>query len=122
MMDLHSIKQANARATRTAKSKKAVPLVLAELEDVDNLGTPGYIIPNLGDHCPAGWELLETWFCDSSGFSGENEPALTLGQLKEKMKDCISAGNIFGYGIVECGQFQLHLGVYQKKSTKKISS
>jgi hypothetical protein len=118
MMDLHTIRILNDRATRKAKTREVQPLVLGEEEDIDNLGKPGYVIPNLGDHCPAGWKLLETWFCDHSGFGGEGEPALTLGQLKSKMKGCIRDGKSYGYGIVECGQFQLHLGVYEKKSNR----
>lgn len=116
MMDLQTINSMNAKATRRAKIKNVLPLVLGEQEDVDHLGEPGYIIPNLGDHCPAGWKMLETWFCDHSGFGSDNGPALTLQQLKSKMKSCIGDGKIYGYGIVECGQFQLHLGIFERKS------
>ncbi len=115
MMDLQTINSMNAEATRRAKTKKFLPLVLGEQEDVDHLGEPGYVIPNLGDHCPAGCKMLETWLCDYSGFGSDNELALTLRQLKDRMKSCIRDGKTYGYGIVECGQFQLHLGVFERK-------
>lgn len=54
------------------------------------------------------WKLIETLFVDSSGFGGVAEAALTIDQFHHRIK----AG--FGYGVVDAGQFQVHVGVFEK--------
>ena len=114
MMDLATIKHLSSQAARKAQRQKKSPLVLAEPEDADSLGDPGYQIPNLGDYRPKGWKMIEHWLCDKSGMGAEYEPALTIRQLKERIKDNITEGKIYGYGMIEEGQFQVVLGVFEK--------
>ncbi len=118
MMDTATIRHLSNEAARRARRKKIVPLVLAEPEDVDRLGTLGHRIPNLGDHRPKGWKLVDQWFCDKQGFGGEGEPALTLRQLKERMKERLADGELYGYGMIEEGEFQVMLGVFEKVEKK----
>jgi N-acetyl-anhydromuramyl-L-alanine amidase AmpD len=48
---------------------------------------------------------------DASGLGGENEPALTVRQLKARLTR-------YGYAIVEVGQFQVVIGVFERVATK----
>lgn len=123
MMSLSTIRHLSNEAAKQARREKRVPLALAEPEDVDNLGKPGHRIPNLGDYRPKGWKLVDEWLCDKTGVGLEWEPALTLKQLREKMKEKIaetkahgvSEDLIYGYGTIEEGQFQMVLGVFVKE-------
>ena len=114
MMGLSMISHLCKEAEKKAKKNKVVPLVLAEPEDVDNLGSHGYTIPNLGDHRPKGWKLVDHWLCDGTGLGGPNEPALTQRQLKERMKQKLAEGKEYGYAVIEQGPFQVTLGVFEK--------
>ena len=55
-----------------------------------------------------GYELVNTFFVDSSGFGGDSEPALTFPRFLDKVR----AG--YYYGIKEVGQFQVYIGEYKK--------
>jgi len=65
--------------------------------------------PKLGDYIPENWELVNTYFVDNSGFGSENEPALTFEQFLTKVR------KDYGYGIGECGQFQIYINEYRRK-------
>lgn len=64
--------------------------------------------------CPAvtkkiiGYNLINTYFVDNSGFGSDSEPALTASQFLNKVKQG------FYYGIISQGQFQVYIGEYQK--------
>lgn len=81
----------------------------------------GNKIPFLGDYVPKGFKRVEAadpgrWTgaaegyleVDSSGFGGENEPALTMKQFEEYA----AKHPEYYYGIVEAGQFQVVLATY----------
>lgn len=65
-------------------------------------------IPNLGDHTPEGFEMVQEFFVDSSGFGQEDEPALTFTQLIDKLDPEM------GYAITSVGQFQIYIGEFRK--------
>ena len=60
-----------------------------------------------------GYDLIETYFVDSSGWGTECEIALTFNNFLNKVK----AG--FYYGIKEAGQFQVYIGEYKKVLSRK---
>ena len=74
--------------------------------------------PFLATYKPKGWKKVEDLFCDASGFGSENEPALTIRALKAKMLEYLDKPETYGYGILECGQFQCYVGVYKKVEKK----
>jgi hypothetical protein len=113
MMSLESMEYLAKQAERKAKRTRVKPLVLSEVEDVDHLGEHGYRIPSIGAYVPAGWTLVDTWFCDSSGFGRPGELALTQDQLKARIRDKIRENKRFGYAVIQEGQFQVHLGVFE---------
>jgi len=91
---------------------------------------PPFPFPYLGDYIPEGYiSLLDdegdpvTLFCDSTGWSNGNEPALSIPQLKERLyRLLLSHGQVTPehhhahlYGaIVESGECQLIVALYTK--------
>ncbi|MBW8002565.1 MAG: hypothetical protein FVQ80_11165 [Planctomycetes bacterium] len=60
------------------------------------------------DETPEGFTETNEYFIDSSGFGGDDEPALTPDQFLKKVK----AGKY--YAITGQGQFQVFVGEYEK--------
>lgn len=65
---------------------------------------------NLGDYRPEGWELIDKLFVDSSGLGSAGSPALSAEQFLAKVKEGL------GYALIEQGQFQVYVGVFEKTS------
>jgi hypothetical protein len=87
---------------------------MVEAEDLDGLETE-LSIPNLGDYRPKGYEMIDTWFVDKSGFGSASEPAMTIPRMFEKIRE---NGPGFGYGMIEEGQFQCYVGVFAPTKAK----
>lgn len=81
--------------------------MLAKENGVDMTTLPQ--IPFVGDKPIKGWREIDSLFVDSSGCGQRGEPALTIGQFVEQIK----AG--FGYGVTDAGQFQVHVGVFERE-------
>lgn len=110
MFDLGTIHRMNREAAVKAKQSKTLPLVLTEDMVAAFKADPyhaGFKFPHLGDHRPRGWRLMDTIFCDTSGFGSSSEPALTIMQLANRLK----AG--MAYATIEVGQFQAYLGEFR---------
>lgn len=108
MMSLGTIHAMSAEAARKAKSKNLRPYIVRN----KNLSTP-FPFPNFGDYRPKGWELVDTLFCDASGFGSEGEPALTVEQLRDRLQ----IG--YGYALIEVGQFQAYVGEFKQVKSKE---
>ena len=105
MMGLATIKRMSRESAEKAAAAHKEPFMMWE-GDAETF--PPFPFPNIGDHRPEGWELVESLFCDSSGFGSSGEAALTVEQLKERLKPG------FGYAIIEEGQFQAYIGEFRK--------
>lgn len=71
-------------------------------------------IPNLGDYVPEDWELVETLFVDSSGVGEAGEASLTFDEFRTKVRvEIAHQGEIFGWAIVQAGQFQIYVGQFR---------
>jgi hypothetical protein len=119
MWDLATLNTINAEMTRKARAKRTQLIALKSEKDVDDLldGKNGPL-PNVGDYVPTGWEEAMTpLFVDSSGFGSPGERALTITQLRARLKELVAENPAYKYGVVSQGQFQLHLGVFTR--TKK---
>ena len=113
MMSLEAIRNlSNKQAAKAARSKK-VPYVPFDRGEIENY--PPFPFPNIGSYIPKGWKELRRLFVDTSGLGSENEPALTTGQFKEKLLELHNANDGYGYAIVEEGQFQVYVGVFEKR-------
>jgi len=114
MMSLGQIHQLSDEAARKARRHGKLPYVLWPTE-AQRLKLQGasFPFPFIGSYRPRGWKLVETYFVDSSGFGGENEPALTIEAFRSKLQ----AG--LGYAIIESGEFQLVIGEFVPPKTRK---
>jgi hypothetical protein len=106
MWSLEVINQLNKEAGDKARAQRVEPYFIHYPEEID--GYPPFPFPNIGDDEPEGWEQVDDFFCDSSGFGSSSEPALTPEQLKRKLEPG------FGYAIIETGQFQLVIGKFKR--------
>jgi hypothetical protein len=61
-----------------------------------------------------GYELIQNFFVDNSGFGTENEPALTFSNFLSQVKEELY------YGIRDVGQFQVNIGEYKKVNRQKL--
>jgi len=111
-MSIGYIKQMNKEAEDRAKANGLRPIIIKRSKAIDY--TKDIIInrlrsiPNLGDYRPKGWKLVKDYLVDSSGFGSPSEPAYTIDQFADE----IEVG--FGYGIIECGQFQVVIGKFKR--------
>ena len=139
MMDIETIKQVNKKAGRHAKKQGIQPLIFNSV-DMNNLKggdiTPIRSMPDLGDSVPSGWSRfnlgkikdkftykykiykddakgLGAFFVDQ-GMGSENEPAMTIPQFTKSLSEIWDINKKLGFGIVETGQFQVKIGVFQK--------
>jgi hypothetical protein len=131
MMDLETIRYMSRKRARESAARKVVPLII-EQEDIDGGVENIRGIPNLGDRCPRGWKRVKldeafepnrhavymgdnhnfgAYFVDS-GWGGDDGIAMSVNTLLKRLK----AG--YGYAIVEEGEFQVKVGVFQKKATE----
>jgi len=117
MFSLEQIKAMNAEAGQKARALNKKPHRLNNIEEIEAM--PPFPFPNLGDEADnvdEVYERVDSLFCDSSGFGGPGERALTIDQLKRKLTELIDEhGEIF-VGIESTGQFQLYLAVWKEKA------
>ena len=112
MMSLSAIRAlADEQARKAARAKKQ-PYVPHDAAEIDRWTR--FPFPNIGSYRPPGWKLVDDWLCDKSGFGAPHEPALTVEQLKARLKDHTEAEQTYGYAIIEEGQFQIVLGVFEQ--------
>lgn len=116
MWDLETIKELNKRAQERAQELGLEPHHITS--EVELLTMPPFPFPNIGaDEVEADkrWERIDTLFVDSSGFGTDDEPALTIAQFIERLRELIRANRLTGIrcAIIEEGQFQLYVGVWK---------
>ena len=92
---------------KETKIMKLQKPMLAKENGVDMKTLPQ--IPFVGDEPIKGWREVDSLFVDSSGFGQRGEAALTVGQFIEQIK----IG--FGYGVIEARQFQVYVGVFERR-------
>lgn len=96
---------------KLARVKSEVKMLYRAKSDKD-LGVKGCKV--IGREIPFGYELVNTYFVDNSGFGDNSEPALPFNRFLDKVKAD------FYYAIREAGQFQVYIGEYRKVNRKKI--
>ena len=97
------IKRMNREKTEEAENEGLTPYVATKNGDEGIRRAT-----RLGDFLPQGWEEVNEFFVDSSGFGREGEGALTFEQFLTKVRKG------YGYGIGECGQFQVYIKEYKR--------
>lgn len=106
MMDLATIKAVNKEKTELAKQDNIQPFIIESQGQIDNF--KNFPFMHIGDHVPEGWELVNTYFVDASGFGADDEAALSINQFLNKLR----VG--FGYAVTESGQFQVYVGEFKR--------
>lgn len=113
MMSLADIARMADEAGRKAKRHGKKPLMVRDyhLSATEDLG--GYLryMPFLGPYVPKGFEKVDVYFVDSSGWGSPGEPALAIEEFYAKVRE---AGPDFGYAITEAGEFQVYVGRYKE--------
>lgn len=112
MMSPATIRDLAAKAARKAAKEKRTPFVPFDEREIKSW--PPFPFPNLGDHRPPGWELVDHFMVDATGLGSEGEPALTVAGLKKRLLAELAAPETFGYGIIEEGQFQIVMGKFKR--------
>ena len=112
MLSQAAIRQYAIDAGDEARENGDEPFVYFNEDEVDLLQR--FPFPFLGDYVPDGWELVETFFVDTSGFGTDHEPALSERQFREVLKDTIATHRHQGWAITEAGQFQAYVGQYRQ--------
>lgn len=102
----------NLRREAALKAQKSglvpfVPLTAEMAEHPEEFGR----VPSFGDYRPTGWRLREQLFVDVSGLGEPGEPAMTQEALAAYMKAHLRER--LGYGLIEQGQFQGFVGVFE---------
>lgn len=103
MLNIETIIALQDEASVKANKEKLQPLVA--LFDKDEAI---FKMPNFGFYRPNGWEEVNTFFVDKSGFGSESEPALTIQQFLNRVREG------YGYAITEEGQFQIYITEFKK--------
>jgi hypothetical protein len=129
-MSYEQITRLADQAAEKARVMNKQPKVLTGLGD-DALSKRMRLIPFLGGFVPTGWREVnvskeapagqfmrcanECLMVDSSGFGAPGEGALTFQEFAEY----IQRHPGYGYGILEAGQFQVCIGVFEKIAKAK---
>jgi len=132
MMSPETIRSLSKQAARRSREQHLEPLLVRN-EDRGVLSEHLRHMPNLGDRVPRGWkrvpacsltestsglvpfggpEAFHYIEVDSSGWGSPTELALTFGQFCQWVSE---APGELGYAIVEEGQFQVVIGVFQRR-------
>lgn len=111
MMSLETIRSMSDEAAEEAAAEGLEPMALWP-SDCE----PPFRFPNIGSMDPEGFEEVEQFFVDHSGFGGSGEPALSGEAFSKKLLAMVQASEVTLYAAVtETGQFQLYVTVYRKE-------
>ncbi len=116
MFGLETIKAMNREAGERAREEGLEPFHLERSPQLDLM--PPFPFPNIGDdsvEVSKRYEHIVDLFCDKSGMGADDEPALSIDQLMEKLRVLLRENQETGLrlAIVEEGQFQLYIGVWR---------
>ncbi len=116
MYGLETIIEMNREAGDRARDAGLEPFHLERAPQLDLM--PPFPFPSLGDdsvEVSKRYEHIVDLFCDKSGMGADDEPALSIPQLMEKLRSLLRENKETGLrlAIVEEGQFQLYIGVWR---------
>lgn len=116
MKTLEQIENESRAARIVASARNLQPYVFFNSEEVD--GCPPFPFPYIGDYEPWGWTRItdETLFADMTGFGYDDEPALSVPQLKRAIQMLLEKyqGQTIGFAITEVGEYQCYVDVFRK--------
>jgi hypothetical protein len=65
-----------------------------------------------------GYTVVETLFCDSSGWGNEREAALTERQAKARVQELLDKHGTLFAGLTGIGQFQVYVTLWKKRKAR----
>lgn len=114
MMSPSTIRKRNQEAKKKASRQNKEPYVIYNKEAIDDFDQ--FPFPDLGDYRPEGWELVDRYFVDATGFGDAREPAKSMKQFKRTLKSDMDEDETYGYAVIEAGEFQVYVGKFLKLS------
>jgi len=106
------IRAMNGEYGDKAREDDIQPYILNDVDEIDTW--PPFPFPSMGDECDeVELEVLDSLFCDSSGFGRTTERALTIEQLQERIRELFNEHGPLAIAIGEQGQFQLYVEVWK---------
>jgi hypothetical protein len=113
MMSIETIQALSCEQGRKARKLGKRPQTFASETEVEEHFRE---VPNLGDYTPRGWRHLEgcDLFVDKTGWGAGDELALTASRYVDKVKELLRRNPEYGFGIIEEGQFQVYIGVFER--------
>ncbi len=118
MMDLRTIKAMADEAARKAARTGREPYAFFDASDVAEAAKS---LPFLGPYTPKGYRLHADMLVDSSGVGAPGERALTFEAFCAHVRADIADGNRYHYAIRQAGEFQVHVGVYEREPRKRAT-
>lgn len=129
MMNIREITRLNDEAALEAAANDNHPFLVTAANKAAAMDgwLDDWNIPHLGDYVPPGWRRvslsdkisrrgisrdLDAFFVDSTDMGQPDEPALTLAQFVASVEPG------FGYAVISAGQFQVHVGKYERRPTE----
>lgn len=127
MLDYSTIRDLASEAGMEARQAGKSPLNIREFDP----GKPMEFlkrIPNLGDYVPDGWKRddnIDPYFVDSTGINLNDSggSSLSINGFIQVLNGNYEIRDEFphGYGITECGQFQLYIEVFVPIQKKELN-
>jgi len=112
MYSVEQIQQMNRESAQAATDAGVLPFnVWPQTFEADVRS-----IPNVGTEDVEGFEPVETFFVDSSGFGSPGEPALTFEEFVKQGLALIEKSDVSLYwAITSAGQFQVYITAFTKQ-------
>jgi hypothetical protein len=111
MMSLQAIHYVNQEIAARAAQDRLVPYVPFDADEIDCW--PPIPFPNLGYFEPDDWQQTEAeWFVDKTGVGLDSEPALSVEQFKQVLREYVAEHPGHGFAIVEEGEFQVVVSAF----------
>jgi len=114
MMSYETIQALSREQGRKARRLGKKPRTFASDAEVER---EHRTVPFLGDYTPRGWRHLQgrDLFVDKSGLGQVDEPALTESGFVDRILELRLEDPAYGFAIIEEGQFQVYVGVFQRQ-------
>jgi hypothetical protein len=127
MISAHQIAQMNQQAQTAAKMNNLEPVQIwsSEWEVWIDAMSAGYVPTIPLQHLPReyceelGYQHVETYFVDATGWGDPDEPALTqlafLGEASRiTQEELMNNQGVLYWALTEVGQFQVYVSCYRK--------
>ncbi len=109
-------REAGARAAKESMQPVVFWSAQRDWKERDRTKVPGAfrMIPNLGDHRPDGWSLVDEYLVDSTGFGGLDDAGGPAHSINSFIDLIVEHGDTSGWAVISQGQFQVVVGRFER--------